>query len=67
MPIFLDIVNEIKSNFKIEAFDIPSNIKFLKINKETGLQTRSNENYIYEAFKLNDPVPLEELNEDEEF
>ena len=53
LPIFSDIMKELKPNNFIPFFKPTETIKFAKINVKTGQKTFKNKNTINESFKIN--------------
>ena len=53
LPVFSDIMKELKPNKFIPFFKSTETVKFSKINKKTGKKSFSNKNTINESFKLN--------------
>ena len=53
LPVFYDIMKELKPNKFIPFFKSTETVKFAKINPKTGKKTFSDRNTINESFKLN--------------
>ena len=53
LPVFSDIMKELKPNKFIPFFKSTETVKFSKINAKTGKKSFSNKNTINESFKLN--------------
>ena len=51
LPVFADIMEELKPNNFIPFFKSTETVKFAKINKKTGLKSFSNKNTINESLK----------------
>ena len=60
LPIVKDILSYLSEKEEIRDITPPDGIKFVKINRFTGKQTTRNENAIFEAFKENDNVEMED-------
>ncbi len=66
LPIFIDFMKQALKDVPSTPFRVPSEVKFVKINRKTGMiptPETPKENIIFEAFKLDDVIGEDQLED----